>query len=231
MKNEPQKPQLRLADVLKRIELEDDYEEFLAADPAAIDREMAEAGVDVDRLKARVDALLAAPGLALNGPPAVLQLAPTPVALPAPAPAPTAKVLDLQAVRARRTTRWAQLAVAAGVLLVVGGFTWRYITTEPTPIAKNVPPPTEVKEPSPDAFTVDLKKRAVSLCQRRYYGECQDLLDQAKSKWPAIEDDPEVKWARKAIRAAAEGKPVPTFDQVRSKPGLGPGERPLQRTP
>jgi hypothetical protein len=65
----------------------------------------------------------------------------------------------------------------------------------------------------------------------RYYGECQDALDEARDISPKNEDLPEVRAARAAIEKAHTPKPPGSFHEPSVEPGIAPGERPLQRTP
>jgi hypothetical protein len=67
-------------------------------------------------------------------------------------------------------------------------------------------------------------------CSSHYWGECEDKLDEAGRLDRPGNETLEVNEARNRIGMALDAETygdVPTY----AKPSLGPGERPLQRTP
>lgn len=215
-----EQPLRRLADVLHEIALEEDLAEFQAMDAAEVDREIAASGFDIDRVQARIDEALAASRAAASAQASV------------PAPA---KVVDLQAARERRATRWGLLSVAAAAALVLGGTGTQLVATRMPPTT--VTYPTSVQPPARVGVAFGMKRDALRACKMGYFAECEEKLDRAKQLWPAVENDPAVAEARAAIKEATSPvkrdptEPPPSYNELRAKPELGPGERPLQRTP
>jgi hypothetical protein len=138
-------------------------------------------------------------------------------------------VVDLQAVRAKRATRWGLFAAAAAVALAVGGSGAEYLATrEP---ASTLTFPTYSPPSSNEQLAASLKKRGLRACAMGYYGEGLDSLDEAAKHDANVDNDPAVQAARRAIDEAYRGHAPGLSNELYSKPPLGPGERPLQRTP
>lgn len=88
-----------------------------------------------------------------------------------------------------------------------------------------VPPP---HEETPLEKARRLRAAAFVNLKKGYDGDAEDQLDEAKALDPDGEDDPAVQQARGDIKARKyQLDPGLGF----SKGGLGPGERPLKRTP
>ncbi len=200
-----------LAHVLDEVLLQDELDAIAAMDPAALDKELADAGYDAARTRQRIEAARQA---AYDAP---VGKAPSPAS-------PPAKVVSLEAARAKRSvsTRWGLLAAAAAVALLVGGGGAQYAATWKP--ATTVTYATVGQPPSPRELAAPARRRGLRLCDEGYYAECQDALDQARGIDPAGEADAAVKAAREAIEA---DHPTPVY----VKPGLGPRERPLQHHP
>jgi len=204
----PGKP---LAHVLDELLLQEELDAIAAMAPADLDKELADAGYDAARTRQRIEAAREAAYDA-------------PVGKAPSRASPPAKIVSLEAARAKRSvpTRWGLLAAAAAVALLVGGggaqyaATWKPATTVTYATVGHPPSPRELAAPA--------RRRGLRLCDEGYYAECQDALDEARGIDPAGEGDAAVQEARAAI--AAE-HPTPVY----VKPGEGPGERPLQRHP
>jgi hypothetical protein len=205
-------PRRRLAEVLDEAVLHDDLAEFQAKDAADRDRELAEMGYDDARMQALVEAARAQAAAA-----------------PVQKARASGEVVDLRKAREARRTRWVPLLAAAGVLLGVGGAATRWAATT-MPVA-TVTYPTEVAGPPREELARAWTDLALHKCGMHYWGECRDHLDEAQKLWPQNEDRAEVKAARKAIEDAGTPKAPDPSQELRVKPGLAPGERPLQRTP
>ena len=101
-----------------------------------------------------------------------------------------AKVVDLSAARAKKaaaTTRWGLFAAAAAVALLVGGGGAQYAATRMPPTT--VTYATVGSPPSPWELAAPARRRALRACALGYYGECQDLLDEAQKIDPEGENN------------------------------------------
>jgi hypothetical protein len=186
----------------------EEIEELMAVDRAERRKDLVAKGYDPARLKARIDAARAAA-----------------YAKPAEAAKPVAKVVDLSAARAKKaaaTTRWGLFAAAAAVALLVGGGGAQYAATRMPPTT--VTYATVGSPPSPWELAAPSRRRALRACALGYYGECQDLLDEAQKIDPEGENNAQVQGARSEIAGSHP-------DNLFVKPPIGPKERPLQRHP
>jgi hypothetical protein len=211
--DKPPPPQRPLAEVLDEVLAHEEIEEIMAADRAERRRDLVAQGYDPARLKARIDAARAA-----------AYAKPAEAAKPV-AEVEAAKVVDLSAARAKKaaaTTRWGLFAAAAAVALLVGGGGARYAATRMPPTT--VTYATVGSPPSPWELAAPSRRRALRACALGYYGECQDLLDEAQKIDPEGENNAQVQGARSEI---AGSHPEPNL----VKAPLHPGERPLQRHP
>jgi hypothetical protein len=211
--DKPPPPPRPLAEILDEVLAHEEMEELMAADRAERRRDLVAQGYDPARLKARIDAARAA-----------AYAKPAAAAKP-PAPAEAAKVVDLSTARAKKaaaTTRWGPFLAAAAVALLVGGGGARYAATRMPPTT--VTYATVGSPPSPWELAAPSRRRALRACALGYYGECQDLLDEAQKIDPEGENNAQVQGARSEI---AGSHPEPHY----VKAPLHPGERPLQRHP
>jgi hypothetical protein len=200
-----------------------DVEEAAAMPEAERDAELAKAGYDQARLDGAIEAALKAAGL-----PSLTEGAPAATAQEGKPPA--AKVVDLGAARARRqaATRWTPLLAAAAAAVVIGTGGEETLTRwRPIPVAY----PTYVPPPTAHEVADRVRAQALGLCKRRYYGECLDLLDQARDADPAGDAAPEVQAARAEIALRGQLNTDDPGQRLYSKPGVGPGEVPLRRSP
>jgi hypothetical protein len=222
---DPVRPERPLAEVLDEILLEEELRQIAESDPATIDKELAEAGYDAERLRKKIEAAREE----VYGAPEKTA-APTQAQASKPSPAPS-KVASLDAARAKRAaaTRWVPLLVAAGLAATVGGGGFQY--------AASYRPPTTVSYPvmvpalTPEQIALRMRKAGLRACAMGYYGECQDWLDKAKALSPEPPGDKALKQARDDIEGASHGDEPGQEWELYSKPRLGPGERPLQRKP
>ncbi len=216
MSDKPPPPPRPLAEVLDEVLAHEEIEEIMAADRAERRRDLVAQGYDPARLRARIDAARAAAYAKPEE--AAKPVAPT-------EPANAAKVVDLSAARAKKaaaTTRWGPFLAAAAVALLVGGSGAQYAATRMPPTT--VTYATVGSPPSPWELAAPSRRRALRACALGYYGECQDLLDEAQKIDPEGESNAQVQGARSEI---AGSHPEPNY----VKAPLGPGERPLQRHP
>jgi hypothetical protein len=218
------KPRRPLADVLEDVCFEDALLEQRAMTPEQIRADVAQFDADRGALEAAI-----AEAMSMAGLPA-FDAAPNARAEVQKGAA--GKVVDLKAARDKRIakTRWAWfLPAAAGFAALGGGITQQVATTMPEP---TVVYPTNTLPPSLHEIAEIVRGRALRQCKLEYWTECEDTLDQAKAIDPDGENEPAVMDARDYIdgwrRGAPPGAEVEHFRDL-SKPGLGPGERRLQR--
>jgi hypothetical protein len=212
-----------LADVIDEALLHEELDEFDAMDPEVLRKELAAAGYDAEATRA---AVVAARDQAYSEPPAASE----PPVAQAP-PAPPAKVVSLASAKKKREgfARLMPLAIAAGVALAADLGGYQYAASYRPPMTTNYP--VYVGPPTPQQRALSRKERGLRLCTLGYYGECRDWLDEADKLDPDTEKDPRVKAARKSIAAEEQGESPEGMPEYNAKPPLGPGERPLQRSP
>ena len=169
MSEPPRKPSADEA--LMELLVVQDLEDLAAMPEAEREAEMAALGHHRARTHAAITAALREAGIE---PPAGL----------APAKAAGAggesKVVDLAAARARRSAppRTVLLLAAAAAVAVIGkgavdrGTSWQ-------PLALSYP--THVPGPTAHQLADVVRRDALRLCAKRYYGECLDKLDEAKA--------------------------------------------------
>lgn len=206
-----------LAEALDIIRLHAELEELEAMTPAEQERELEGLGGDPALTRATIEAAREA------------AYARPPVAPVVPLAPPSAKVVDFQAARAKRTplARWGILAAAAAVALAVGA-TGLQLASHDTPggtatFATTRPPPTV------DPKAAWSRKRAFRLCALGYFEECHDALDEAEKDDPEGESSDAVKAARQSIVDHQLAQDPNAAGGLRAKPPVGPNERPLQR--
>jgi len=232
---------------------EEELEELAKQPLSVTHEELRKGGIDPDRAKSILDAVLAEEGVvaaaseresgsesdgknASAEPPKAAEKAP-----------PPAKVVPLGKARERRSpVTWIAFAAAAAVaatMYVERGAVVAWLGPSPAPTAPTVPMPLSTTPPGPDpqVLAKTMRDRAYDSCTRGYYSECEELLDKARALDPAGEKDALVQLLRTNIYVsrhpgalAEAGAAMPSdagvpgeFDN--SKPPLGPGERPLQK--
>jgi hypothetical protein len=172
---------------------EEDFEASGKASPEALRAELAELGIDPERLRAKVDRVLAEAGT-------------SPAAgAGAGASAGSGKVIPIARATKRRV--WpvmALVAAAAVVVLVLAGGGGRaivaYFSPEPEPSSTQRPKTLPQGPPqTPEQYAAGLRKQGLDSCQRGYYEDCAQKLDEAQKIDPAGENAPEVQLARQEI--------------------------------
>jgi len=173
-------------DALEEAGLDAEIESVLAMTPEERERDLKEAGFDLDEVRARSDAFFEK-----------LQAMPTATAaetVPAPVPA-TPNVVPLTP-RARRFRAaafiGAGLALAASVALVVR------LATPPPPVGAASP-----LTPAERAFVI--RDEATEECRQEHWKECLDRLDMARALDPDGDAVPEVQELRKVAGGKMRG--------------------------
>jgi hypothetical protein len=142
------------------------------------------------------------------------------------------KVVRLDAAKKRRTfvtSVYVGLALAAGAATTVGLIgpqtiaAWLSPAPAPTGTTPPIVPPTHEETPLEKARR--LREEAFADVKEGYYGEAWDRLEEAKGIDPKGDEAGEVQKAWEEVQAH---KRVP---HGFVKPGVGPGEVPLKRTP
>ena len=186
-------------DALKNMadEIADDeeIERVLALSDEDLDKELADAGLDPEKVRARGQALgeqLARAGAS----------APAPALAPAPAPAPGAAVVPLRPRRRATLRVLTALAATLCVLALVVGV---------LPRMRNLLGPENVgdgrKPPPADA----LRQPAFAACDAQRWAECLRLLDEARTIDPNGDQAPQVKEYRlKAETGLQSTRPAPS---------------------
>jgi len=200
----------------------EELEEILARPAGQVRAELLADGVDLERMRVLRDHALG------KG--------------PAPAPRqPRAKVIPIASRAASRPSRVIPIlrsisvAVAAGFF---GIFVWKQESMHVGPGRGGRPELSDSRPAPPPSYMVDtrvqqatrLRAEAYNLCDRGYWAECQDKLDDAARLDQAGNMTLEVNEARSRIGRGMDAEThgdIPMY----AKPSLGPGERPLQRTP
>lgn len=229
---------------------EEELEELAKQPPGAAHEELRKGGIDPDRAKSILDAVLAEQGVvaAASESENASENAGEGAEPPKADARPPAKVVPLGTARARRGSpvTWIAFAAAAAVaatMYVERGAVVAWLGPSPAPTAPTVPMPLSTTPPGPDpqVLAKTMRDRAYDSCTRGYYSECEELLDKARALDPAGEKDGLVQLLRTNIyvsrhpgalaeagAAMASDAGVPP-DFSNSKPPLGHGERPLQK--
>jgi hypothetical protein len=142
------------------------------------------------------------------------------------------QVTSLAAARARRGSpvAWIAFAAAAAAAVTIGAAANRKAIEawlHPAPTAPPGPWVPPAHEETPLEKAGRLRESAYVNNKKGYYGDALDELDEAAKLDPAGEQDAQVILARSFATSA---KHHPT-SQDSAKGPLGPGERPLKRTP
>ena len=142
------------------------------------------------------------------------------------------RIVSLDAAKKRKafvTRVYVGLALAAGAATTVGLVgpqtiaAWLSPAPAPTGTTPPVVPPTHEETPLEKARR--LREEAFVDVKEGYYGEAWDRLEEAKGIDPEGDEAEKVQAAWKEVQ---EHKPAP---RGFVKPGVGPGEVPLKRTP
>jgi hypothetical protein len=179
-------------------------EQAAAVSVAQAERELAEAGFDVETERARAEAFLASLEGAAGTARAVAQAAPQ---------EPPKRAAKRDGKRQGAVPVW----VAAAAAAVTAGAAVAYVATRPekgpapspTTPPSTTPPPTASPAPSRDlvAAAHDLRRRAAVACNAGRAEECLTLLDDAKKDDPAGDEAPEAKALRQRALRELEAKP------------------------
>jgi hypothetical protein len=181
-------------DALEEATLDAEMESVLAMTPEERERELEEAGFDLEKVRAESDAFfetLQAMPTATAEPPTALAVEPAPApaaeSVSAPVPAPP------NVVPLTPRTRWfrpaavisAGLAFAASVGVVV------QLASSPLPVGSPPPPRT------PEQRALAIRRDATDECRREHWKDCLDGLDEARALDPKGDEVPEVQDLRK----------------------------------
>jgi hypothetical protein len=151
--------------------------------------------------------------------------------------APVPPVASLAAAREKRANRGrvvaflAIAAAAAAVAYVERAPIVAWFSPGPAPTPSIVPPPvpTAPPEPAPEVLADVHLKKAVDLCAKHYYGECQDEYDAALALYPAVKDGPDAHTVQSALAAWETHRSQ--RNELRAKPGTAWWEKALRPEP
>jgi hypothetical protein len=215
----PTPTRIPLQDFLDGLAIEEEVERLSKMTAEQIFDELKADGIDPERGRAAVWRALGKGDAQGGGAP------------PAAAPAPTSKVGSVATKRERRGGRMIPiaLAIAVGVAAFVAVErkeiqAWLFPgPTAPVPSVPSTP------EETPQDKAARLREEAYVNVRKGYLGDALDQLDEAATLDPMGDKADKVLYARQFID---EFKHKPTqYGGGWAKPPVGPGERPLRRTP
>jgi hypothetical protein len=200
---------------------EADLEAILAKPPGQVRAELLAQGADLERVRMSLYRALGE-----EAPPA---------AKVSRAPATVTPITKARPDRVLTILRSLSVAVAASFF---GLFVWREGTMRVAPDRPARPELSDSREAPPPSLLAEtdaqkaagLRTEAYRLCDQGYWGACEDKLDEAGRLDSVGNQTLEVNEARNRIGMGMYDD-VDGVGRAYAKPGVGPGEVPLRRTP
>jgi hypothetical protein len=188
-------------DALDEATLDAEMESVLAMTPEERERELEEAGFDLEKVRAQSDAFFeklqamptaaAEPAIARAAEPTLAPAAesvaaPAAESVPAPVPAPP------NVVPLTRRTRWLRPAAVIGAGLAFAASVGLVVQLASPPPIVSAP-----RLPTSEERALAIRRDATSECQREHWKACLDGLDEARALDPKGDEAPEVRDLRK----------------------------------